>query len=986
MDEARRKILSSILDIVLETPLENQASVIEELCKGDSTALEFVRRMLEMESRADASSFLKSPLMEPNRQLWPDAAAGSPGAVFGSYVLMRRIGQGGMGEVYLAERRDGAFEQRVALKLLPFPTPNLMQRFRRERQILASLEHPNIARLLDGGIGAESVPYFAMEYVEGVAITQHCREQLLDVRQTLVLFELICAAVQYAHRNLVVHRDLKPSNILVTKEGVPKLLDFGIAKILESSDVGHVTQTAARVFTPDYAAPEQIRGDAVTTSTDVYSLGIVLYELLVGAKPFDSSTYASFQAGICDFEARLPSAALGGKSRAKRNELRGDIDRIVLTAIAQEPARRYGSVEAFSNDIRRHLDGQPISIRTDARFYRLQKFVNRNRPLVAVATLLVVTLMAAGTGILWQARRVSQEAAKTTAVNGFLRSVFSVTDPDVNKGESISATDMLDRSAARLESEFVDERELKVDLQNTLGGLYLTLGEYERAKDLFEKSLTLQAIYPEQNTSTFANSLLNLASANIALDHYRTAEPELRQAIVLFKKSHEENAPNSSKAMRLLGTIYTALGRSKDAEPLLTQALAIDRKIGADVEASDDLVALAAFDFRIHRYKESVGLYRRALETYREKLGAANSKTVLTQSELADATFFAGDIGLAINMSRESAESSKKLFGQNHPLSLRAQRKLALLLAENNFYDEAEPLLSDLLVRTRATLGPRHSDVAEVLLAFVEYDFGRGRYDDALAAAREANGIWRDALGEKNERLEEGLKDVAACEQALGQFDNAVRDLNAALELSRTLAGDKTITYADLEQTLGKVYIQMGDASSAEPYCSDAEKIASEVSGPEDPLMAEAQFCIAALTSRRGDRATAVELWNKALATAKHAYADAPLQQERFTYPLAKALTIADRQDAALITVDDDMRMRKSQFGEGSVSVANVQALRATILSRLERKVEATRELKQAIATCRMHPGITQIDCLPKLPGFDEECQRLVGTVMCASR
>jgi tetratricopeptide (TPR) repeat protein len=556
--------------------------------------------------------------------------------------------------------------------------------------------------------------------------------------------------------------------------------------------------------------------------------------------------------------------------------------------------------------------------------------------------------------------------------------VFSVTDPDVNKGDSISATGMLDRSATRLESEFGDEPELKADLKNTLGGLYLSLGEYARAKELFEQSLALQRQHGGDDIPTFADSLVDLASANIALDLYAVAETELHQALDTLGREYGDDSPHVSKAMRLLGECYTTLGRSKEAEPLLRKALAIDQQAGSNVEASDDLAALAAYDFRIHRFKESVELYRQALVIYREKLGDANSKSVLTQSDLADAIFFAGDIGPALAMSRESAGASKKLFGQDHPLSLRLQRKLVMLLAANSFYDEAEPLLADLLTRTRATMGPRHSDVAEALLAYVEYDFGRGRYEDALAAAQEANSIWRKALGEKNERLEEGLKDVAACEQALGQFDNAILDLNSALELSRALAGNETITYADLEQTLGKVYIQKGDASAAEPYCSDAERIAHQLAGIEDPLTAEAQFCLAAETSRKDDRAAAVERWKQALETARHAYADAPLQQERFTYPLAKALTIAGQQGAALAVVNDDLQMRRAQFGEGSVGYANVQALRGVILARLGRKSEAAHDLNQAIDSCKSHPNVTLRDCLPKLPLFYEDCKAAV--------
>ena len=264
--------------------------------------------------------------------------------------------------MHLAERADGVFEQRVALKLLPHPTPGMMQRFSQERQILARLEHPNIARLLDGGIGEHGIPYFAMEYIEGVPISEFVREQQLDVAATLNLFLHVCDAVQYAHRNLIVHRDLKPSNILVTGDATPKLLDFGIAKLLLATGDVDKSRTATCVFTPDYAAPEQIRGEPVTTATDVYSLGVVLYELLTGTKPYVLDRDTTLEQAIVKIDAPPPSAMVRTQADPqRRRQLRGDVDRIVLTMLAREPARRYGSVEALSNDIRRYLDGRSSS-------------------------------------------------------------------------------------------------------------------------------------------------------------------------------------------------------------------------------------------------------------------------------------------------------------------------------------------------------------------------------------------------------------------------------------------------------------------------------------------------------------------------------------------------------------------------------------------------------------------------------------------------
>jgi len=290
MDAARWERLSRLFDAALDLPQAQQEAYIVENCTGDAELAAALRRMLAADAEAASGDFLETPMGPLLPGQWREETAQpadyAPGSrQFGPYRLLRLIGQGGMGEVHLAERADGAFEQRVALKLLPHPTPGLMQRFRQERQILAQLEHPHIARLLDGGVGEFNVPYFAMEFVDGEPITRHVQQRVLDLRQVLALFLKICDAVRYAHSNLVVHRDLKPSNILVTADGTPKLLDFGIAKVLQVASDGEA-RTLTRLFTVDYAAPEQIRGEAITTATDVYALGVILYELLAGTRPY----------------------------------------------------------------------------------------------------------------------------------------------------------------------------------------------------------------------------------------------------------------------------------------------------------------------------------------------------------------------------------------------------------------------------------------------------------------------------------------------------------------------------------------------------------------------------------------------------------------------------------------------------------------------------------------------------------------------------
>ncbi len=382
----------------MNLPAPERSAFLDRECGADDA----LRAELDSLLAADdnAHRFLE-PMREGGEGKDPNI-----GKTLGAWRLVRAIGSGGMGHVYLAERADPAFEMKAAVKVIRggLWTDALLRRFDHERRVLAGLEHPNIARLIDGGTTDEGVPFLVMEYVEGTAIDRYCDDTRLSLTERLQLFRNVCSAVQHAHRNLVVHRDLKPSNVLVTKEGSPKLLDFGIAKVLEAEGGGDVTETAARALTPRYASPEQIVTGSVTTTSDVYSLGVVLFELLTGGRPYDTERLSprEMERAITEIEPTRPSAAVqasliadreGGK-RALSRRLSGDLDNIVLMALRKEPDRRYGSVEQFSEDIRKHLDGFPVIARPDTLVYRTTKFVVRNRALVGAAAALVLALVA----------------------------------------------------------------------------------------------------------------------------------------------------------------------------------------------------------------------------------------------------------------------------------------------------------------------------------------------------------------------------------------------------------------------------------------------------------------------------------------------------------------------------------------------------------------------------------------------------------------
>ncbi|MFQ5572464.1 MAG: serine/threonine protein kinase, partial [Rhodothermales bacterium] len=463
-------LIDDLFAAALDHPPEERTAFIDRACTGNPA----LRDELESLLRAYHASEHYLEAIDADRAR---ALIESVGELvceeqrIGPYQVVRELGRGGMGAVFLAERADGQFEQQVALKLIKrgMDSDAILRRFLRERQILAHLRHENIARLLDGGVSDEDRPYFAMEYIDGLPLPDYCDTHRLDVEARLRLFQDVCRAVQYAHRSLIVHRDLKPSNMLVTEDGTVKLLDFGIAKLLDpeaQSGATALTEAGLRAMTPEYAAPEQVRGEPVTTATDVYTLGVVLYELLTGHRPyqFERREPKAIARVINDVEPELPSTAVRREtdiqhtdgttetvtplsvSRARstqpdrlRRRLSGDLDTVVLKALRKEPERRYASAEAFVEDIRRHLAGLPVLAQKDTLAYRASKFVRRHTVGVVFATALGLLTLGSAVVMALQQAETMREAAKAEEVKSFVMSLFEMSDPDASKGETITA-------------------------------------------------------------------------------------------------------------------------------------------------------------------------------------------------------------------------------------------------------------------------------------------------------------------------------------------------------------------------------------------------------------------------------------------------------------------------------------------------------------------------------------------------------------------
>jgi serine/threonine-protein kinase len=710
MDAERWQLIESLVEGALAVPAgEARAAWLAANCRGDESVRAEVASLVAVDEEAEG--FLAEPLIARVAHLLDsEEGLSRVGQQIGQYRLLREIGRGGMGVVYLAERGDGEFRQRAAVKLIRrgLDTEDILRRFRNERQILASLNHPNIARLFDGGTTPDGSPYFAMEYVEGEPLADYCDRRGLSTHERLRLFQTVCSAVSHAHRNLVVHRDLKPSNVLVNDAGEPKLLDFGVAMFLNPELVGAArTRTRYRVLTPEYASPEQVRGELVTTATDIYSLGVILYELLTGARPYrvkDTSPDGLARA-ICNTEPTRPSQAAAdsgraaGSSRGKSSRspqsaarnaksLRGDLDNIVLTALRKEPQRRYKSVDQFSEDIRLHLGGRPVLARKDTFSYRASKFVSRHKVGVAATALVVLATVAGLFGTAWQARvaraerdRARVEQAKAERIGAFLSAALAYSDPSAaapgtKNRRDATVGEMLDEFAPRIEAALPDEPEARASLQRTVGFAYISQNRFAEAERYLDAALQTQLkIYGEHHQEV-ALTLTGLGTARGLAGDLARSEENLRQAVAIYR----DQSPRDQTHLKAFATALDELGSStwtkgdyQATESAYTESLAVASRLqGDDREPlADAELGLGITRYAQGRLDEATDLLRRSLDEYR-RLPHTRWKWSNALNFLAQSLIWKNQFDEALDDLRESDRISREIWGDNNPFYARS--------------------------------------------------------------------------------------------------------------------------------------------------------------------------------------------------------------------------------------------------------------------------------------------------------------------------
>ena len=845
-----------------EKPPEDETVMMEGDSSSEDQSVVFDPEDTQLPTPPPGTKIKRRPKADPKEDI---------NRVIGNYHLVKRIGEGGMGEVFLANQTQ-PIKRKVAFKIIKkgMDTKELVARFEAERQAVAMMDHINIAKVFDAGATDRGRPFFAMEYVDGVPMTKYCDANKLDTKARLRLFIQVCEGVQHAHQKAIIHRDLKPSNVLITSqdgEAVPKIIDFGIAKAIGGSLIDDVqlTTVGQLMGTPSYMSPEQadMAGADIDTRTDIYSLGVILYELLSGKLPlapedFKGIGYAELRRKIQEDQPTMPSTRMqitsqdaeeiasnrGIDVQSLSKALRGDLDWIIMMAIDKDKARRYPSAYAFAADIHHYLNNEPVSARPPSTRYRLSKFIARHKvgvtmaAVVAMAVILGIVGTTVGMVRAIRAERIaSREAETARQVSDFLVGLFKVSDPDEARGNSITAREILDEGAKKIEDDLEEQPETQARLMDTIGRVYQSLGLYDSASDLLSKSLELRMSSLGSRHSETASGMAGLGVLYKDQGKYAEAESLLYTALELKTEELGPSHEDVATMMMHLATAKSRLGKYDESDPLYHQALTLrEVQYGKDSpEVAETLSNMAVMYYKAGRHQEAVKAHTRALEIREASFGPNHPHVARSLNNLALVYQQQGKYEESIPLYQRALDVYLESLGEQHPHVALGYNNLALAYYSLADYDSAEPLYKKALAVQEAVLGEEHPDVARTLNNLANLNKDRGRPSAAEPLFVRALAIRETALGPKHPDVGWSMGDLGILYREQRKYDQADSLFHRALVVFKA-AGDKYGTAWTLND-LGVLSRNRGNLEEAVPLFQVAiQTFRTEVSSSHPDL------------------------------------------------------------------------------------------------------------------------------------------------------
>ena len=853
--------LAPLLDEVLEMPPSARADFVEHTLGDEPELRAVLEELIEAEARTGGP-------LDTSAVRWADSLPGptrdepAPVPVVEGYSSLHEVGRGGMGVVYRAIRHGDGFDQEVAMKVVRAGAdePELLRRFERERRILARLEHPHIARLVDGGSTAEGRSFFAMEYVDGLPITRYADDHRLTLAERLRLFEDVCAAVGFAQRQLVVHRDLKPSNVLVDRDGRVRLLDFGIARLIDD-DTGEpatdVTHDGARLLTPEYAAPEQLRGEPPSTATDVYALGVVLFELLSGHHPLGDTRAGAVEMAMGLRESQWLPHAVEGERRVLRSDgtievttpteiaaarrltaaalrraLSGDLAAIAARALQADPDRRYPTAEAMLADLVRHREGRPIEARSPSWSYRARKTVRRHRTAFAAATLVLIAL-GVGLGVsLWQARVAAREAARAERAYEFLAGLFQDAHPDAAQGTDWTASQLLERGARRLADAWPDDHAARADLQDAIAGILIDRGDYDTAARMLREAL--------DRDDTAAATDLRLALARAEMRRGRLAVAD--SLLDTLARSGRSLAPaERSRFLESAAAVRYRQGAFAQAESLMLRVMQITRDEHGEGSAAyaSDLNNLGTYLAAQARYDEAESTYTQAASLFEGLDPTPLTELALVRHNLGDLYQSMQRGGEAIEAFREAVALRRRLHPDGHDRLADSLRGLAINHSRRGDLDVADSLLSESAAMTEASLGRETDSYARLLNELAVLAYRRDDLDTARERFVDATAIFEATLGPTHPITMTTTNNLATVQLTTGRHVEAEQTFRRVLERRREALGDDHPDVAFSYNSIGQALRRQGRPDEAITAHEEALVRYVRIHGEKHPTVAE---------------------------------------------------------------------------------------------------------------------------------------------------